>query len=235
MVGIEDKGHKLEVKEFIDGERRIIAYASIYNNYDMAGDKVLPGAFDKTVRENGPQGKDRIKLISQHNKAKPVGRITKMYSDQKGLIIEAIFGEHADGEDHYRMAKEGILTELSIGYQALNFEKNDEGGRDLKEIALWEVSLVTIALNDEAKVIEVKSVDALEDRFNGLSKLLKKMDDTELSYRIIKEVLRIKSAFPETTTQPDLDLAVEEKSVEPEVEVKETYIETLHKGWFAND
>ena len=57
------------------------------------------------------------------------------------------------------LLRDGVLGELSIGYDAVDFEwDGDSGIRHLKEIKLWEVSIVTWAMNDQATIDEVKSM-----------------------------------------------------------------------------
>jgi len=46
---------------------------------------------------------------------------------------------------------------LSIGYQTMDADYDDEGRRLLKEIELWEVSVVSLPMNPLAQVTHAKS------------------------------------------------------------------------------
>ena len=208
MKNYINKAAQLEIKAVNEETRTVKGYASVFNNVDSDSDRLVKGAFNRTIKSWGPDGKNRIKLVSQHNIGKPVAKIDDLYEDEKGLYMEATFGTHQDGEDHYKMVKEGILTEFSIGFVPTQEEKNDEGGRNFKEVKLYEVSLVTVAANDEALVTDVKSDDAL--------KLVKQIDNDDLAFKLETEILKLMSTeTKETTTQPA------EEALDPVVEVKE--------------
>ena len=222
MKNYINKSAQLEIKSVEEETRTVKGYASVFNNVDSDSDRLVKGAFNRTIKSWGPEGKNRIKLVSQHNIGKPVAKIDALYEDAKGLYMEATFGTHADGEDHYKMVKEGILTEFSIGFVPTQEEKNDEGGRNFKEVKLYEVSLVTVAANDEALVTDVKSADAL--------KLVKQIENEDLAFKLENEILKLMSTeTQETTTQ----LASTE-ALDPEVEVKEDLITNLNK-LFTNE
>jgi len=60
------------------------------------------------------------------------------------------------GSDAYELIKEGALDGLSIGYRVKDFEMRGDN-RYLKEIDLYEVSLVTIGANSQALIDSVKA------------------------------------------------------------------------------
>lgn len=57
-----------------------------------------------------------------------------------------------------------MLNELSIGYDPVVFDYDAEGIRHLREIKLWEVSVVTWAMNPEAKITGYKSMQETVER-----------------------------------------------------------------------
>jgi hypothetical protein len=60
----------------------------------------------------------------------------------------------------------GAVKGLSIGYDAVvvDYSKASEGIRVLKEVKLWEYSLVPFPMNPEATVTGVKGLDEFESR-----------------------------------------------------------------------
>lgn len=221
MSGMINKSALIKLEEFNDDAMVVKGYASVFNNVDSDSDRLQKGAFGKTLKEWGPEGKNRIKLVSQHNINKPVAKITALKEDLKGLYMEATFGTHTDGVDHYKMVKEGILTEFSIGFVPTKEQKNDFGGNDFTEVKLYEVSLVSVAANDEALVTEVKADDTL--------KLVKQIEDKELAFKLEREVLKLMSDVPETITEAESDLAIKEDSLEPIVEKEDALLTQLNK------
>ena len=215
MTGLQHKASKFVVKESSDDSRMIKGYASVFNNMDSDMDVIHKGAYTRSIKEWGPSGKDRIKLVAQHGINRPVARITEMKEDANGLYIEARFGSHQDGDDYYRMAKEGLINEFSVGFVPVQKEENDKGGYDITQIKLYEVSMVTIAANDEAVVTEVKS--------NNPLKLVKQVENEELRFKLEKEMLRLMST-QETTTAAEV--SVDAKEISPVQDVEQKSIES---------
>ncbi len=210
MEGMIHKTSKFEVKESNDDNRTIKGYASVFSNLDSDNDIIKSGAFKKTIKEMGPEGRDAVKLCAQHDLGRPVAKMISLKEDSHGLYMEAKFGTHRDGEDYYRMAKEGIINEFSVGFGPVSKEDNSKGGYDFSEVKLYEVSMVTIAANDQAVVTEVKSATA------GVEGLIKQVKDKDLAFKLEKEFARLIPAAAETTTEPTL-----EKDTQPEVSEKE--------------
>ena len=205
---LQHKASKFTIKESDDDARVIKGYASVFGNLDSDKDIIEKGAFKRTIKNWGPEGKDRIKLVSQHDISRPVARITELKEDDKGLYMEAKFGTHQDGEDHYRMAKEGLINEFSVGFVSEQKEKNNKGGYDISEIKLYEVSMVTVAANDEAVITDVKSIN--------ISGLLDQVEDKELAFKLEKEYLRLKSEAPGATTPAETKVSTDAVEVEEE-------------------
>lgn len=186
------KSAKFTLKESDDDSRVVKGYAAFFGNYDSDGDVIEKGAFKRTIKANGPEGRDMIKLCAQHYISKPVAKITKLEETAEGLYMEARFGTHTDGEDYYRMTKEGIMNEFSVGFVAVDKEENDKGGYHIKEIKLYEISMVTIAANEKAVVTDVKS--------NIPTGLLKQIKDEELRFKLEREFYKLQSE--KATTLP---------------------------------
>jgi len=136
-----------------DGE--FSGYAAVFGNVDSGGDIIEKGAFAKTIVEDF----SRIKILSQHNSYElPIGKPLELREDEKGLYIRGKISDTQAGRDVRTLLKDGVLAELSIGYDATNYDVDATGIRHLKEIKLWEVSIVTWAMNDQAQIDGVKSL-----------------------------------------------------------------------------
>lgn len=147
-------------------------YGSIFNNIDQGGDMVMPGAFKKSLREWKKRGK-LPKMLLQHGgmfgpaeDAIPVGKYTTMEEDEKGLYLEGeLFAlDTQKGKYIHEGMKAGELDGLSIGYIAKGVDypnKPDEPRRKLKEVDLFEVSIVTFGMNKEALIESAKSIESI--------------------------------------------------------------------------
>ncbi len=154
----ERKAFKFNLESIEDGGE-FSGYAAVFNNVDNGGDVIEKGAFAKTILEDF----DRIKILSQHQDYElPIGKPLELREDDKGLFIRAKISDTQKGRDIQTLLKDGVLNELSIGYDAIDFyydgeAPNGEPLRHLKELRLWEVSVVTWAMNEFAQIEEVKS------------------------------------------------------------------------------
>jgi HK97 family phage prohead protease len=128
--------------------------ASVYNVVDRQGDVVLPGAFTKSIAENGGE----IPLLYQHRQDWSVG-LGKLIDTEIGLALDGklALGVH-EADQSWKRMQAGILKSMSIGYD-VTLSSFKDGVRQLQEIKLWEVSLVTIPANPLAGILGMKSYE----------------------------------------------------------------------------
>jgi HK97 family phage prohead protease len=139
----------------VDGKRGIVTgYFSAFNNVDSDGDIIRKGAFAKSIQEWGPQSSTpRIKHLMNHNSSQPLGKITMLVEDTKGLAYESQIGTHSLGTDFVKMVESNLITEHSIGFRTMKrnqlqdyeeYIKNpDKGWYELTDIKLYEGSSLT--------------------------------------------------------------------------------------------
>ncbi len=73
--------------------------------------------------------------------------------DGRGLRVKGrILTEIEKGRDAAALVAAGAIDGLSIGYRTVTAEKDAKGQRLLREVELWEVSLVTFPMLPEARV-----------------------------------------------------------------------------------
>lgn len=158
--GLQHRGKKTEFKtiefeleDYDEEEGTFSGYGAVFSNIDSGGDVIEPGAFTKTIAE----GTGRVKILSGHNEALlPIGKPLELREDAKGLFIKAKISDTALGRDVKTLIHDGVLCELSIGYDPVVFDYDETGIRHLKEVKLWEISVVTWAMNEEAVITDFK-------------------------------------------------------------------------------
>lgn len=143
-----------------DGRRRIEGYAAVFGNRDAYGDVIVPGAFERTLRD-----KPDVKVLWQHDRYKPIGRQESAYEDEFGLAVTgALTNIPLVTEEVVPLLLDEVITGLSIGYNVVVEEYNDDlGVWFLKEIELWEWSPVTFPANELATVTQVKTLGSRSD------------------------------------------------------------------------
>ena len=181
-----------EIKD-IDVEKRIVTgYAAKFGNIDLHGDMIMPGAFSKTIKERGVNGKNEIWFLHDHDSSKPLGKPSVLKEDNFGLYFEAKIVDTEIGESVLKLYEEGLINQHSIGFSTIKEEKvepkNGKGYYEIQEIKLYEFSSVLWAANPETPFMGLKSLDAkgLEDRFSKLYKMLRKGSLTDETYELLE-------------------------------------------------
>ena len=148
---------KIELKA-INGEGFFTGYGSVFNVLDDQGDRVLPGAFKNSIAAWNVKGQ-MPKMLWQHEPKNPIGHWTHMEEDEKGLYVEGrLLLDVQLAREAYALMKEDALDGLSIGYQVIDFyQDKGKGERLLTQVDLREISLVTFAANQSAKILTLKS------------------------------------------------------------------------------
>ena len=135
-------------------------YGSVFGVKDAYDDIVIKGAFQKSL-DKWKNKKSFPALLWQHKMDEPIGIYTSMIEDDVGLAVKGrlLVDDDPLAKRAYAHMKAGSITGLSIGYVLNDWEYDKEKGAFvLKEIDLWELSLVTFPANDEARISEVKTL-----------------------------------------------------------------------------
>lgn len=168
---METKTVPVEIKAAGDG--RIEGYASRFNQTDKGGDMVMPGAFSASLARA-----PRPKMLWQHDPAKPIGVWEDCAEDETGLHVRGrILDTVQKGREARALIEAGVIDGLSIGYRTVKSERRADGIRMLRELDIWEVSLVTFPMLPTARVDAMKAaqmsrreMEALLTQDAGLSR-----------------------------------------------------------------
>jgi len=155
--------------------------ASPTGNIDHGRDRVMRGAFKDTIAEHLAADK-QIKMMDGHFDL--IGGWPIFKETRKGLEVEGNINlDVQKGIEAYALAKQKVLTDLSIGYRATEVEyvtDEIEGSkgekleirvRNIKKLKIYEVSLVPFPMNEEANITSIKSCESITD----ISKFLKSL------------------------------------------------------------
>ena len=154
--GLETKfarfdGAQLNVTEAETG-CEIEGYASYFGAVDQGGDIVEAGAYGRSLQSLGADGR-RVKMLWQHDPSAPIGVWDEVREDKKGLYVKGrILTDVAKGQEAAALVAAGAIDGLSIGYRTVKAAQDEKGRRLLKELELWEVSLVTFPMLPSARV-----------------------------------------------------------------------------------
>ena len=143
---------------------RFEGYAALFDLRDAGGDIIRPGAFRRAIRNAIAENAGGWPLLWQHCPEKRIGWISSMIEDDKGLhVVGAI--DSPDGGAAAAL-KGGKVTGLSFGYRARAFTR-DALGRELTDVDVFEVSLVTHPMQPGARIYTVADDDEADRRMAG--------------------------------------------------------------------
>jgi len=148
-----------------DGFVYIEGYAST-GDLDRHNDVIPPNVWNKQALK--AYKKNPIVLFA-HRHAEPIGTTIEMTVDEKGLLIKA----KIDADDPIgQKIKKGILKTFSVGFSLKDYEYNPTIGAWLiKELELFEISVVSIPANGEATFSLAKQLGGEENVKALLNKL----------------------------------------------------------------
>lgn len=124
---------------------RLAGYAALFGKRDAGRDAIQPGAFTRTLAERTQP----LPLFWQHRPDLRIGWVEAVGEDRRGLRVIATIDNPIGGAA--AALKRGAVSGLSFGYRARAFTRTAQG-RDLTEIDLFEVSLVTHPMQHGARV-----------------------------------------------------------------------------------
>lgn len=209
-----------------DGESRTISgYGAIFGNIDKVGDVLVQGCFAKSIQDRGPESSanDKIVLLWQHDRKEPIGRITVLKEDSRGLYFEAIIDDVQRGNQALKQLESGTLNQFSIGYSYVwdNCEYDSEHDvLIVKEVILYEISVVTIGCNAETEYLGLKSTenpyDELKNELESVCKGLP-VNKKEEVHTLIRKALSLANSKPENIENPL------EKQDENKTEIKKLF------------
>jgi len=103
----------------------------------------------------------KIKLLSQHDMKKPVGRMTAAEVRPDGIYATFKLSRSTGGNDALIQAQEGLVSGLSIGAEVIASKPSRDGHIVVSAAKLKEVSLVTEPAFKSAQVLEIAAEEVI--------------------------------------------------------------------------
>lgn len=154
MENFEYKNIGASVKDVDSSNRIVTGYLSNFGNIDLDDDIMQKGAFSKSLMER----KNNIFFLNQHNWNQPLSKFAVLQEDEKGLYFESNpLPNTTYADDVLKLYDAGVLDQHSIGFQTIVSEFDQKSSiRTIKEVKLYEGSVVTMAANPSAIFTGVK-------------------------------------------------------------------------------
>ena len=179
--------------------RKVKAVWSRMNNVDLDMDIILPGSFDKTIQENGPNGKNQIWSLIDHRATMgcAIGKPKELYIEGDMLIAITPIIDTEVGEDILKMYQAGIINQHSIGFQTIksDWQDQEQTVRLIKEVKLYEGSAVLWGANPMTPMLGITKSE-LKDRIDTLESAVNNGTFTDkTASRLIIEIEQLKTSL----------------------------------------
>lgn len=191
-------------------ERRVKMYLAVWGIPDDHNTIFLKGCCSKSIQERGPKSNSKYKIacLYMHDQGNPMGVFDVLEEDDYGLYAEVVFDQVDGGGEIDRVlgqVRSGTLNQFSIGFNYIwdKVEFDDKTGMFLlKEIDLYEGSVVTIAANQETYAVrsghtEQEERESLVEETESLLRTLPRQKQLEMRQLITKHISLAKLEPPE--------------------------------------
>lgn len=151
-------------------DRRVKGYLLVWGVPDDRGTVFIKGCCAKSLQERGPKSNAKYKIgfLNFHDQCDPLGIFDVLEEDDYGLYFECALDKVEGGEDIDRtlgQIRSGTLNQFSIGFNYIWDKVEYDEAREvflLKEIDLYEGSVVMIGSNKETYAIRAGKTDSEE-------------------------------------------------------------------------
>lgn len=143
----------LELYSLDEEKGEFEGHAAIFDKPNLIGEIIVPGAFKKSLRRD----KKRVKMLRGHNQDVIIGVWEIIREDSDGLFVKGrLLLQLQAGAEAFVLLKEEALDALSIGFLIAKDEFDTQRKHlRLLEIDLYEISLVAIPKQPEARITRV--------------------------------------------------------------------------------
>jgi HK97 family phage prohead protease len=143
------------------GEGIVEALVATYD-VDSSGDRIVPGAFTKSLGEWQESGNPIPFIWSHmHNDLDAyIGDVLEAKETDEGLWVRAQLDlEDEKAAKAFRLIKGGRVRNYSFAYEVLDADEDEDGDgeRALKEIRLFEVGPTLIGMNQNTRTLVAKA------------------------------------------------------------------------------
>jgi HK97 family phage prohead protease len=154
----------------------------------------------------------KIKLLSQHDLKKPIGRMTASETRADGIYATFKLSRSSGGNDALIMAQEGLVTGLSIGAEILASQPSKDGHTVVSSARLKEVSLVTVPAFASSEILEIAAEEVIPVEENPQTESETAVENTPETVAAPVEAAAVEAARPTVTamyyTNPRINLNV---------------------------
>lgn len=154
------KTYQAQVKAIDDAAGTFEAIVSVFGNVDLGGDRVVKGAFAKSLQRWKDSG-DPIPVVFSHrwdDIDAHIGKVLDAEETDNGLkvIAQLDVDDDPSAAKVHRLLKDRRIKEFSFAYDVIDEAKAD-GANELRELDLIEVGPTLKGMNPETVLVGAKA------------------------------------------------------------------------------
>lgn len=146
-------------KALDEGSGEFEALVAVFGNVDLAGDRIVKGAFVDSLKQWEAKGRP-VPVVFSHQWGDldaHIGEVLEARETDEGLHVKAQLDmEDPSAAKVFRLLKRGTLAEFSFAYDVVE-EKVQNGANELLKLDLIEVGPTLKGMNPETQLISVKA------------------------------------------------------------------------------
>jgi HK97 family phage prohead protease len=149
-------------------EGRVEALVSIFGNVDLVGDRVVKGAFSKSIQK-WKASNDPVPAILSHDWGDPwkhIGVVDSLEETDEGLraVYTLDIDDNPLAKQVYKLMKRRSLKEHSFAYDVKREKNAKDGANELLELDIIEIGPTLKGVNPSTEVLAVKAVVESQER-----------------------------------------------------------------------
>lgn len=204
------------IKNVDEGKREFTGIASTPEP-DRVNDVMVP---------EGAKFKLPMPFLWQHDHLKPIGEIYEAKVTSRGIEVKGRIKQvsapsqlAARLDEAWVSIREGLVRGLSIGFRGIRYSFLDDGGVQFDEWDWYELSAVTIPMNAQGTITQVKSVDTQIRAALGNPSVEASADVKKSG--VSEQYVKIK------TKEKEMDISAKIKGFQDELEAKKATMDAL--------
>jgi HK97 family phage prohead protease len=165
LLSQDDVEHKYIASDAtVSREGVIEALVAVFNNVDSVGDRIVPGAFSKSLDKWRSSAK-RLPIVWSHEVQEPAMIIgscdpNDCYESEDGLVIKGKLNLSSPTASHvYDLLRDGHVNSWSFGYRLLRSRRLAKSVKELLEIDISECGPCVNPANEAARTLSVKGTE----------------------------------------------------------------------------
>ena len=144
-----------------EGSGLFAARISAFGNEDLNGERVLKGAFKRTIQAFKDAGKMIPVVWSHQHNQLPIGEVdpNDMVETERGLDVAGkLFLADPNALEVWKSMRRGLITAWSFAFTPTKERVGDDGVREIIDLDLFEVGPTLIGANPQAQTLALKAV-----------------------------------------------------------------------------